>query len=94
MVHEALNNCKPDLPMVIILNENGMSISLNKGAFASYLSRVRVSRQYRKFKYRTNNILGAIPLVGKPLRKIAVFIKKKVKSLIYSPNYFEELGLY
>ena len=44
MIHEALNNCKPDLKMVIILNENGMSISPNTGAFASYLSRVRASQ--------------------------------------------------
>lgn len=94
MVHEALNNSRPDLPLIIILNENGMSISLNKGAFASYLSRVRVSRRYRKLKRGTNNVLAHIPFVGRPLIKLAVFTKKKIKSLIYKPNYFEELGLY
>ena len=94
MVHEALNNCRPDLPLVIILNENGMSISVNKGTFASYLSKVRVSRRYRKLKYRTNSILGAIPLVGKGTVKFVSFVKEAVKKLIYKQNYFEELGLF
>ena len=53
MVHEAINNCRPELPLVIVINENGMSISTNKGAFASYLSRVRISKGYRKVKSGT-----------------------------------------
>ena len=46
MVHEALNNCKPDLNLIVVLNENGMSISSNRGAFASYLANVRASKRY------------------------------------------------
>ena len=94
MVHEALNNCQPDLPMIIILNENGMSISTNKGAFASYLSRVRVSGGYRNLKSRTQGVLGKIPLVGKPARFVISRIKNLTKSIVYKPNYFEQLGLY
>lgn len=94
MVHEAINNCKPDLPMIIILNENGMSISSTKGAFASYLSRVRVSRGYRKLKKGTQNVLRHIPLIGKPLAHLFSIIKNSLKKVIYKPNYFEELGLY
>ncbi len=40
MIHEALNNCRPDLKLIVILNENGMAISNTKGAFASYISRI------------------------------------------------------
>ena len=94
MVHEALNNCRADLPMVIILNENGMSISTNKGAFASYLSRVRVSGGYRTLKSRTRGFLDRIPLVGKPARFVVSKIKELTKNIIYKPNYFEQLGLY
>ena len=94
MVHEALNNCRSDLPMVIILNENGMSISTNKGAFASYLSRVRVSGGYRNLKSRTQGLLEKIPLVGKPIRTAISYIKNAAKSIVYKPNYFEQLGLY
>ena len=94
MVHEALNNCDPDLKLIIVLNENGMSISVNKGTFASYLTRVRISKGYRGWKKGTISILRHIPLLGKPLTAFFAFIKKKFKNLFFSPNYFEDLGLY
>lgn len=94
MVHEALNNCPKKLPLVIILNENGMSISSTKGAFASYVSHVRVSPAYAKFKTNTKNFLHKLPLIGKPIRFVLKCIKRAIKKLVYKPNYFEELGLY
>ena len=94
MVHEALNNCPKDIPLVIILNENGMSISSTKGAFASYLSRVRVSKEYRKLKSDTKNFVDHIPLIGKPIHKLCSVLKDLIKAAIYKPNYFEDLGLY
>ena len=94
MVHEALNNCDPNLRLIIILNENGMSISLNKGRFASYLSRVRASKGYRSWKNGTKSVLAHIPLLGNPIAKALAFIKKKIKNLLFSSNYFEDLGLY
>ena len=94
MVHEALNNCKADLPLVIILNENGMSISSNKGMFASYLSKVRASSGYRKWKNGTSNFVNHIPLMGKHIHRLLSFTKSTIKRLVYKENYFEELGLY
>ena len=94
MVHEALNNCKPGLPLVIVINENGMSISSNKGMFASYLSKVRASQGYRKWKSGTSNFLNHIPLLGKPIHRVLSFAKELVKKAVYKENYFEELGLY
>lgn len=94
MIHEALNNCRPDLPLIIILNENGMSISSTKGAFASYLSKVRVSRGYRRFKLSALKLFNGIPIIGKPLRLLGSFTKRAIKKALYRPNYFEELGLY
>ena len=67
MVHEALNNCDPALAMIIILNENGMSISLNKGTFATYLSKVRISKSYRGWKKGTTSFLHNITLIGNPI---------------------------
>ena len=93
MAHEALNNSNPELPLVIILNENGMSISSNKGAFATYLSGVRISGGYRSFKENTKSVLSHLPF-GKALTRFSTLLKNKVKSLLYRPNYFEELGLY
>lgn len=93
MIHEALNNCRPDLPMIIILNENRMSISKNQGAFASYLSGVRLSRKYRRFKRGTKSFLAHLPLIGKPLTKLFSGFKSLVKRVVYKSNYFESLGL-
>ncbi len=94
MVHEALNNCRPDLKLIIILNENRMSISRNKGTFARYLARVRASERYMKWKRGTNSFLRHVPLLGKPIIFLLSAIKNKLKNIIYSTNYFEDLGLY
>ena len=94
MVHEALNNCRRDLKLVIVINENRMSISKNKGAFASYLAKIRISKGYRRWKRGTSSFLNHIPLIGKPLHKLFSFVKNTVKHLIYPASYFEDLGLY
>ena len=80
--------------MIIVLNENGMSISPNKGAFASYLSRVRASQGYVGMKRRTDSILSRIPLIGKPIRAVLSWVKNGIKKLVFSPSYFEQLGFY
>lgn len=94
MIHEALNNCTPDLRLIIILNENGMSISVNKGRFASYLSRARASKGYREWKRGTKTLLSHLPLIGRPLSALFGYVKSKIKTLFLSSNYFEDLGLY
>ena len=94
MVHEAINNCNPDLKLIVILNENGMSISSNKGAFASYVARVRASKKYIDAKEGARSFLRRIPLVGNIIAKIISAIKGQIKRLIYQNNYFEELGFY
>ena len=94
MIHEALNNCAPDLPLVIILNENEMSISRNIGGFARYIARVRNSRPYRSAKSLTTKTLRHLPLLGKPLYSMLRAVKQWIKNRLYSSNYFEELGLY
>ena len=94
MAHEALNNVREDLPLVIILNENGMSISTNKGSFAGYLSKVRLSSKYQKLKGGTKRFVLKLPLVGKPIKRFLTYIKRKIKNLFLQENYFEELGLH
>ena len=94
MIHEAINNCKPDLRLIIILNENGMSISTNKGAFASYLSKFRSSKGYINVKNSTRSFLSHVPLLGKPIAATLSWGKKLIKSVVYKPNYFENFGLY
>ena len=94
MVHEALNNCERNLKLVIILNENEMSISKNIGSFAKVLTKLRLQQGYVNTKAITRKILSAIPFIGKPLLKLLRRIKQRIKDILYGSNYFENLGLF
>ncbi len=94
MIHEALNNSKKNLRLIIILNENEMSISKNIGRFAKSLSKLRTSKGYFKTKSATASFLHKIPFVGKPLFSLLLRIKMSLKASLYGSNYFENLGLY
>lgn len=94
MIHEALNNCKKKLKLIIIINENEMSISKNIGLFAKNLSHIRVKPGYFKAKNVTGRILKKIPLVGKHIFTFVMKTKKAFKNIMYGSNYFEDLGLY
>ena len=94
MIHEALNNCDGNLKLIIVINENEMSISKNIGRFADGLAKLRSSHGYYKTKKATAVVLGAIPLVGKLFLKLLKKIKKTFKNILYGSNYFENMGLY
>ncbi len=93
MIHEALNNCHKDLRLIIIMNENEMSISPNIGRFANNLSKLRTSEGYFKTKKTTGVILNKIPLIGKWIFKAFKRTKIFFKNAIYGSNYFEGMGL-
>ncbi len=93
MIHEALNNCRKDLNLIIILNENEMSISKNIGRFATNLAKLRTRPGYFKTKRATGAFLRRIPLIGKWLFKSVLGIKKLFKNMLYGSNYFESMGL-
>ena len=93
MVHEALNNCSNDLRLIIILNENEMSISKNIGRFANSMAKLRRKKGYFKFKRFIVSTLKKTSfgkLIFRGLRKL----KKSVKNSLYGSNYFEDMGLY
>lgn len=94
MIHEALNNCKKDLRLIIVLNENEMSISKNIGGFARSLSKLRTSPGYFRTKRQTVKFLNHIPLVGRALFLAIRSTKQFLKNALYGSNYFENLGLY
>ena len=93
MIHEALNNCRKDLNLVIIMNENEMSISKNIGSFARNLAKLRNKSGYFKTKKATGTILRKIPLLGKFLFWFIRGVKKAFKNVLYGSNYFESMGL-
>ena len=80
MIHEALNNCEKKLRLIIIINENEMSISKNIGKFAGSLAKLRQKSGYFKAKRFTASFIKKIPLVGKGLFRAAVRMKKSLKN--------------
>lgn len=94
MIHEALNNCRRDLRLIIILNENEMSISRNTGAFAGLIARIRTSKGYYRTKRRTVKVIKKLPLIGEPLFRGIRHLKQSIKDRLFKSNYFEDLGLY
>ena len=79
-------------PMVIILNDNGMSITDNVGGMARYLSRWRMKPSYAKLKKRHRRLLEILP-GGKAIYKLTNNIKSAIKRTIFQCSMFEEMGL-
>ena len=93
MCYEALNDAgQSKTPMVVILNDNEMSISANVGAMRNYLDGLRQSRSYRGFKRGVRRWLEKIPKVGTPIFHFIDKLKDAVKSLFIDGQFFEALG--
>jgi len=93
MAFEALNHAgdlKKDL--LVILNDNEMSISPNVGAFSTYLNRIITGQFYNKMKRDIETMLRSIPQVGLHMLKMAGRLDEAVKSLVVPGVMFEELG--
>ncbi len=91
---EALNNIDESYKnLIIVLNDNKMSISKNSTTIAQHLSKIRNKDSYFRFKDRLRTVLSAIPLVGKYLEHFAFGVKNVLKHFFYKNNLFEAFGL-
>ena len=93
LAFEGLNHAghlKKDL--VVILNDNEMSISKNVGALSAYMNRILTGEFYRRFKKETKSFLEGIPRFGGPVAKMAQKAEGTLKGLILPGILFEELG--
>lgn len=91
--YEGLNNIGKDAKnLIIVLNDNEMSISRSRGTVADYLNRMRSSRSYYDKKEAVKEFLSHTE-VGKELSKSISGTKDLVKFAIYQSNIFESLGL-
>lgn len=93
LCYEGLNNCRRNLKLVIVINENEMSISRNKGRLSDHLSHLRSSRRYLRTKEFTSSALRHIPLLGKPIYTVLRSIKRRIRRLFCGENFFEHLGV-
>lgn len=94
MIYEALNNCADKkLRLIILLNDNEMSISKNTGGLNKSLRRMRSSAGYFRFKHATLKVLRKIPLLGRAAIWLGRKIKNLIKDVLLKKNIFENLGL-
>ena len=93
---EALNHAgNTDAHMIVILNDNEMSIAKNVGALSEYLSKARVASSYNKIKQDAETFLKQIPAVGDKAFKTVKKMKDGLSYLLVSPGMvFEELGFH
>lgn len=93
MAFEALSHAgQLGLPLVVVLNDNKMSISPNVGALSRYLSRLSTKVGYQNFRARFDAMVRRLPLVGKWLYPVMIRAKSAVKALFFKENLFSDLG--
>lgn len=92
MVYEGMNNIGVLNNLIVLLNDNKMSISKNVGSVARYLTVLRTSPQYFRAKASLESVLGAIPLVGQGIVRLLQSIKQALRRQIYHSTMFEEMG--
>ncbi len=93
LAFEGLNHAghlKKDL--IVILNDNEMSISHNVGALSNYLNKVLTGTFYKKFKKETKAFLEGIPKIGETVAKIAQKAEGSMKGFFLPGGLFEDLG--
>ncbi len=94
LVYEALNNAgRTKDKLIIILNDNEMSISENVGSMARYLAITRSKKRYASMKAKLEKALSVIPFVGKRLADCVFRLKTQIKNLIYKSTMFEDMGI-
>ena len=93
MALEALNDAGSSLSnIIVILNDNEMSISKNVGGISMMLSKLRTKGVYVKGNLKGKKFINKIPFVGKKLIKVVQKAKRGIKQLVIPKMYFEDIG--
>ena len=92
MVYEGMNNLGMLNNLIVILNDNKMSISKNVGQMANYLTKLRTDPKYFHAKAQMETVLENIPVVGVSMIKALQGGKQFVRRGIYHSTMFEEMG--
>jgi 1-deoxy-D-xylulose-5-phosphate synthase len=93
LAYEALNNAgQSGRRLLVVVNDNGMSIAPNVGAIAHYLTRVTTSRHLKKLRDESLHLLGRLPALGEPMEGIARRLESAVKDALVPGALFQALG--
>ncbi|MDD6900180.1 1-deoxy-D-xylulose-5-phosphate synthase [Treponema porcinum] len=93
MAFEALSNAgQLAKNLIVIVNDNQMSIDQNTGALSSYLSRLTMTTHYQFFRHCIDKFVKHIPFFGSFLTKFIFRFKRGLKGLLFSNNLFSDFG--
>ena len=93
MAVEALNDAgSSKTSITVILNDNEMSISKNAGGISSLLTKIRMKKTYTRSNNSIKRFFTKVPVIGKPIIKLAHRIKKGIKQTVIPNMYFEDIG--
>ena len=93
LAYEALSHAGHlELPLIVVLNDNKMSISPNIGGLSKYLGRLSMKAKYQKLRQYFDTRVKKIPLVGRAFYNFVFRLKKAVKAVFFSDNFFVGLG--
>ena len=93
LAFEALNNSAHlNTKMIVVLNDNGMSISPNIGGLSHYLGRLRGSRKYISMKAQIKKNISKVPLIGEGMVAGMQHARDSIKYAVIDGVLFEELG--
>ena len=93
MAFEALNNAgRSNSNLIVILNDNEMSISKNVGGLGKYLNKLRSSEDYLKVKADVEGVLHKVPVMGDYMVEGVRRTKKRIKNFVIQDTLFEQLG--
>ena len=93
MMYEAMNDAgHSKTPLILILNDNAMSISKNVGAVSRHLRKLRMSPVYFRSKHAVESFLKKIPLLGKPVVTLIKQIKRFFRRLVIPTTIFDDMG--
>lgn len=95
MCYEALNDCgNTKTRLIVILNDNEMSIAQNVGALSKHLSNLRASSGWNNTKKHVKSNLNRMPLIGEPLYRVIHTTKRMIKSIFVDEGFFSALGFH
>ncbi|WP_442484689.1 1-deoxy-D-xylulose-5-phosphate synthase [Aeoliella sp. SH292] len=94
VVYEAINNAKQlGRRLMVVLNDNEMSICPRVGGMADYLDRLRMNRGYIGLKDEVARMLSSVPVLGDPVERFLVQLKEAAKAGLSGGMFFEDLGM-
>lgn len=78
--------------LIVVLNDNQMSIDHNTGALSRYLSRMTATSGYQTIRHKIDRTIDRLPYLGRHLEKMVFRMKRAMKGLLYTNNLFVDLG--